>query len=139
MASALRLARSDAGLDRASRWSRSGIGSSVTRAKATPLASSAEELRDHLDRHVVPHDARSRAKRDSRCAFTSRSSRSSCSRKLLVGADPARRLELDREPVRVLVRDRLEQRAVALLEPDLDEPVGRAATSATKSASLFSK
>ena len=37
------------------RWSRSGSGSPVTRANASAVREHAEELRDHLDRHVVPH------------------------------------------------------------------------------------
>ncbi len=41
----------------------------------------------------------------------------------LVGANPAGGLYLHRQPVCVLVRHGLEQRAVAALEPDVDEPI----------------
>ena len=57
----------------------------------------------------------------------------------LFGADTPRRLDLNGEPFRILVRDRLQQRPEATLEPDLDEALGGAATTPMKSASLFSK
>ena len=42
-----------------------------------------------------------------------------------VGVDPPGRLELDSEPVRVLVHDLLEEGAEALVQPDLDQALAR--------------
>ena len=42
-----------------------------------------------------------------------------------VGVDPPGRLELDSEPVRVLVHDLLEERAEALVQPDFDQALAR--------------
>ena len=48
----------------------------------------------------------------------------------LLGPDAPGRLDLDGEPLGILVHDRLQQLPEAPLEPDLDQALGRAADDA---------
>src|SRR6185436_6151513 len=81
----------------------------------------AEELQRHLDRDVLANRWVQPVEARLAPLFRLLVEQGELFTEALFGADTPRRLDLNREPLRILVRDRLQQRPEATLEPDLDE------------------